>query len=197
MTIATLFSIIAIILGLGMAMTANSLLASALFPQWTSRASQRVGNRPSATLVIGVVTGGLVIAAGLSLLRGGGPAGLLGALLLASAFAFAMVGSSGVAAVIGRRLPSAADADRPWKATIRGWVVVLLASLAPIFGWFIVLPAMILTGFGAALLGLPRRSRVQVQPDRTGELPMAAIALPDEVVAAAPQHDSLAAGIGK
>jgi hypothetical protein len=85
---------------------------------------------------------------------------------MAGTLGFALCGSAGVALAIGEGLPSPADAERPWKAIIRGWVVLSLASLLPVLGWFFVLPIALLMGFGAALVSLFQRDppRSPVRP---------------------------------
>ena len=161
MTMSTLFSIISIILGFGLAMTATSLLATALFPGWTERARQRADRTPIRTFFVGLFLGGVLFLVGLATAQAGGPGGFLGAIVLSSIFGFALVGNAGVMHCIGSGLPSPVDDTRPWKAIIRGWVVVCLASLTPVFGWFIVLPVALFMGFGAGVLGLfqPPRGR--------------------------------------
>jgi hypothetical protein len=62
---------------------------------------------------------------------------------------YASTGVTGLATVIGERLPSPADTRCPWKATIRGGVVLELSYLLPILGWFLLLPASIIIGAGA------------------------------------------------
>ena len=55
---------------------------------------------------------------------------------------------------IGERLASPADAARPWKATLRGGIVLELSYLLPVLGWFVILPLSIIIGCGAATLSL-------------------------------------------
>jgi len=70
---------------------------------------------------------------------------------------FSSTGVSGFATSIGRRLTSPVDTDRPWRATLRGGIVLELSYLLPILGWFIILPASTIIGCGAATLALLRR----------------------------------------
>jgi hypothetical protein len=63
---------------------------------------------------------------------------------------FASVGIAGLTTSIGAKLPSPADIDRPWQATIRGSVVLELAFLLPILGWFVILPSALIIGSGSA-----------------------------------------------
>jgi len=64
---------------------------------------------------------------------------------------YASVGIAGLTTSIGLRLPSPADSERPWQATIRGSVVLELAFLLPILGWFLILPSSLIIGSGSAL----------------------------------------------
>jgi len=77
---------------------------------------------------------------------------------------FSSVGIAGLSTAIGRRLPSPADAERPWKATIRGSVVLELAFLLPILGWFLLLPAALIIGSGAALRSIIRGKALGSNP---------------------------------
>jgi len=166
MTMSTVFSIVSVITGFALSMTATALLASALFPRWVARSRERVRRKPVRTFLIGLVVGGLCALISGATSSGGGPLGFIGAILMAGTLGFALCGSAGVALAIGEGLPSPADAERPWKAIIRGWVVLSLASLLPVLGWFFVLPIALLMGFGAALVSLFQRDppRSPVRP---------------------------------
>jgi hypothetical protein len=59
----------------------------------------------------------------------------------------------------------------PSGAFIRGAVALELAAIFPIVGWFLVIPFVLLAGFGAGLFGLlrwlprPRSSPVRAQAE--------------------------------
>ena len=72
----------------------------------------------------------------------------------------AHTGVSGLATSIGHRLLSPLDQQRPWRSTLRGGVVLELTYLLPFLGWFVILPASIIIGSGAANLGLLSRLRL-------------------------------------
>ena len=169
MTMSTVFSIVSVILGFALSMTATALLAAALLPRWVTRSRERIRRKPIRTFLVGLVLGGVCVLISGATSSGGGPLGFIGAILMAGTLGFALCGSAGVAMAIGEGLPSPADTDRPWKAIIRGWVVLSLASLLPVLGWFFVLPIALLTGFGAALLSLFERTtpRHTVRPSVT------------------------------
>ena len=69
-------------------------------------------------------------------------------------FVYASAGMAGLATCIGLRLTSPADSERPWRATLRGGIVLELAYLLPILGWFLILPVSIIAGSGAVSLAL-------------------------------------------
>lgn len=156
MTMSTLFSIISVIAGFGLSMTATALLAAALFPGWVARARQCVSRMPVRTFMLGLLLGAILLTIGVAMMQAGGPVGFAGAVVAAGTFGLALCGSAGVAMSIGAALRSPADDERPGKAIIRGWVVLFLASLTPILGWFFLLPIALLMGLGAAVLGLLR-----------------------------------------
>lgn len=62
---------------------------------------------------------------------------------------YSNIGVAGLATMIGRKLPSPADLERPWKGTIRGGAVLVLSFLLPILGWFFILPISLIVGSGA------------------------------------------------
>jgi hypothetical protein len=70
---------------------------------------------------------------------------------------FSSTGISGLATSIGRRLASPVDREKSWMATLRGGIVLELSYLLPVLGWFVILPASIIIGCGAATLALLRR----------------------------------------
>ena len=65
---------------------------------------------------------------------------------------FANAGVSGLASMLGARLASPVDLERPWKGTLRGGLVLAFSCLLPLLGWFIVMPCSVLLGLGASLI---------------------------------------------
>jgi hypothetical protein len=77
---------------------------------------------------------------------------------------FANSGVSGLASMLGARLASPVDLERPWKGTLRGGLVLAFSCLLPLLGWFIVMPCSVLLGLGASLVtlfGALRRKKKQ------------------------------------
>jgi hypothetical protein len=155
MTMSDTLIVISLIAGFGTALTAAGLFFHALMPSWVARAEQRARSSTGKSVSLGICLGLVVFFVAVVLMQNPlTPLKIAGIGLLFTELVFAFAGTAGVARFLGSRLPSPADAERPWKAVIRGWVVLYLASLLPVIGWFVFLPVALLTGFGAALLGL-------------------------------------------
>ena len=155
MIMADILFWIAIAIGVLATFIAHWLAAQALMPATVARCSEAYRRRPLACCVIGVfVTVPLVL-----ILLGAVnqiPFPLIKALLvgvLCVPLIIALIGSAGLAQRIGMGLPAPTDLERPWLPVLRGGVVMGLCFIAPILGWFILLPLALLSGVGAWLLG--------------------------------------------
>jgi len=139
------------------------LVSQALWPGRVEIATRHCGNGNLKCFLVGVP----VTLAGVFFAAVVAKAGTFGQL---SAFAvgllyivYANVGVAGFVTHIGRRLSSPADADRPWKATVRGGIALELAWLIPVLGWLGLLPITLILGAGAMTLSFfsaARRSHV-------------------------------------
>jgi hypothetical protein len=122
-----------------------------------------------------------------------GPFGGVSSILVVSIFVlFASSGVAGLATTIGQRLPSPTDTDRPWKATIRGGIVLELAYLVPVLGWFVLLPGSLVVGAGSALrshIGNWRNRAARKKADKT-------LMKETPVIASGPSDISLDGSIG-
>src|SRR5207253_4192180 len=85
----------------------------------------------------------------------GGPGGMAAVASFAFYIVFASIGVAGLASVLGARLRPGATQTR---SIITGGIVLELAFVFPLAGWFFVLPITLITGSGAALRALVRRS---------------------------------------
>lgn len=88
------------------------------------------------------------------------PLFLIGILLL-----YSSVGVAGIATMLGARLSSPGDAERPWKTTLRGGIVLVLSFLFPLLGWFLLLPGSLVIGCGTVTrVLLTSRKRNVIMP---------------------------------
>ena len=71
----------------------------------------------------------------------------------------AFLGSAGLALRIGEGLTDAADEGvaKFWRPVLRGGLVLAPTFLVPFFGWFVLLPWVLVSGVGTAVLTLLAR----------------------------------------
>ena len=155
MIMADILFWIAIAIGVLATLIAHWLVAQALVPKTVERCSEAYARRPIACCLLGVF-----IALPLILILLGAidkiPFPLAKALLVGLVcvpLVIALIGSAGLARRIGLGLPAPADDDRPWLPVARGGLIMGLCFIAPILGWFIMLPLTLLSGVGAWLIG--------------------------------------------
>lgn len=155
MTMADVFSVTFILAGLLITLPALWLLLRALFPGAVDRCRDRIASTPVRCFFLGLLPGFVLFGGAAALANAAGPPGkALAFLLIVAGVLLGGVGLAGFSAVVGDRLPSAADDGRPWRGLVRGAVCLELSFLLPIIGWFGVLPIALTTGLGAALLAI-------------------------------------------
>lgn len=146
-----------IVLGLYLTLVCYWVGAGALFPRMVAACRHRYA-RPVSALFVGLAVGLPLVTLGAAGAQAPQPlvAGLSRTLLVVLVLP-ALVGSAGLALRLGAGLPSPADQAMPWRASLRGGVVLAGMFLLPFAGWFVVLPATLVSGFGVALSALYRR----------------------------------------
>lgn len=160
MLMADVFLVVFLILGLFLALPGYWLLSRALFPRLTEGSRRCYEKMPVRTTLTGVgITVLLVIVSALLVSIPAAPLQTIGVLFISASVAFALSGAGGLCALIGTRLASPADEHRPWRATLRGGIVLELSFLLPLAGWFLLLPLALISGAGAATIALFRRRR--------------------------------------
>lgn len=160
MILADVTAVIASLIGLLAAVPALFLTVRAVLPGLTDQTTRRFGRTPWLTLPVGVVLLIPLLLPALGLVSWGpGPVRGLGILWLGVWLLVAMIGATGLATHIGGALAGPADAGRPWLATLKGGLVLVLVCGLPIVGWFLLLPAALVAGTGAAGLGAVFRLR--------------------------------------
>jgi len=138
----------------------------ALLGKRLEHASSALERRPLGSTVVGLVLGLVSFLLFAVLTKGGGGAKLLATLVAAAFVASALVGLTVVASHLGARMPTPADEASPHRQTLRGALVLELASIFPVFGWFLVFPVSIASGLGAIVIGALKK--------KTASAPLAA-----------------------
>jgi hypothetical protein len=155
---ADVYAVFGTLLALGIAFPGLLTGGWLLFPEIVGRARVRVAGTPWRSFFFGIA--GVLVLALPALLLNAMPLGLakLAAVFIVfGAFGVATLGAAAVAAELGDRLRvhSAASLTAA-GAFVRGAIALELAAVFPIVGWFLVIPGVLLAGFGAGLFGLLR-----------------------------------------
>lgn len=142
--------------------TSVALMAvlGALFPKWIRNGRQVADRMPGRSLLLGLVNLSFLAAVFVAF------SGLAGSLSLnflylpaLGVLALGVVGGSFAlvitAELVAERLfPGRSALDRTW----RGGLAVVLACMTPFVGWFVLLPYMVMLGFGAFIIGFFQRT---------------------------------------
>lgn len=126
------------------------LAAAALFPAHVTRCSAQFG-RPVLTTLTGLLLAVVPISGGMAVLNAA-PAAVkwIGLFLVGVPLLAGLVGSAGLARRIGVGLPAPHDDTQPWRAVLRGGVVLALTFLLPVLGQILLIPLVLASGAGAA-----------------------------------------------
>ncbi len=167
MLMADTMAIFFVILGLLLAFPALWLLCSGLWPHAVKRAHSYADQGIVKPLLIGLPLTmiGIVMVGILKNLPGA--VGTIGAIIVGSTVAlFANAGLAGLVASLGQKLAARTDEEIGWRVSLRGGIVLVLSFLLPVLGWFILLPASMMVGFGLAALSLFRRNELLATKQR-------------------------------
>lgn len=155
---ADVYAVFGTLLALGIAFPGLLTGSWLVFPDTVDRAGARITTTPLRSFFLGV--GGVILTAIVVTLLNAMPFGLtkfLGVLLTFAAFGVATVGAAALAVHLGDRLRDhGAPTLTRAGAVVRGAVVLELAAVFPLVGWFLVIPAVLLMGFGAGIFALLR-----------------------------------------
>jgi hypothetical protein len=148
-TIGDVFSVVSVLIGIGVTSWAFLLMCSLLFASRMEIAHQAVVSSSKKCAGLGIlVTGGGFF--GLTILNVPNPLiKLLGLLMIASYFALAAVGASGVALVAASRLKDQSNALSDYHAFSRASGFLVMSALLPVLGWFLFAPLLLLVSSGA------------------------------------------------
>lgn len=161
MIMADVFKILFLILGMLICTVSYWLMFSALFAPAVNRAQQALAARPLRVLLMGALIGIPLVLLGLALAaNGAGPLKLLGVTLLILLTTAALFGSTGLVRMVGLGLGNPQTPRSNGSVVLRGGSVVAIACVFPLVGWFLLLPVVLIVGFGAMLQGLRRQSPV-------------------------------------
>ncbi len=139
------------------------LATFALWPELVRRGAERYSRPFHATLmgllivVPGALAGAALAAAKQPIFK------FVGVTALGAVFLIGLAGSAGLCLRVGRGLASPADREQPWRAVLRGGIVMAFVCLFPIIGWIGVLFWMLISGCGVIALSRGSNTRTTEQ----------------------------------
>lgn len=152
MIMADVFKILFLILGMLICTSSYWLLFASLFPRTVGRAQQAILGRPYRIFMTGALVGVPLTLIGFSMLtQGAGPVKFIGAFIVMSITLAALFGSTGLVRQVGLGLDSGHSERSNGGLVLRGGAVVSIACVLPFVGWFMIIPIVLVLGFGAAL----------------------------------------------
>jgi hypothetical protein len=158
-----LLALLIVLAVFGTGTAALTLVLDVLFPQFIRRARGTAERMPIRSGIVGLINLAFFSILSLAILsiaqeaEGGGSGGaavllrLLGGIIITVLVAFIAFGIAAVARWIGERIAPGASAARQ---SLGGIAALELASLAPVVGWFLVLPLVVLVGYGAVIIAM-------------------------------------------
>ncbi len=152
-TILSLFSFVTL--------TALLTTTTYLIPQRAERAKQIWQERPRRAFIVGVIN--LLFFGVLATVfsQGGEIGGLLALLILLTLLGLAILGLTGLVLILRQRFyPPHEETDFSLLAvTTRSSAILVAAFLAPIIGWFILAPILLVQGLGIGIMIWLRRDK--------------------------------------
>jgi hypothetical protein len=179
MNLADVFTFLFVILGFLIVYVGYWLMAFGLFPQQTQRCADQISRAPVKTPVVGAALLVPLVSLGffISSKAPNAVGKILGIGLVLVVLLVALFGAAGLALRIGEGLKSTRDEHEPWRRVLRGGIVLGLTFVMPFLGTFVLMPFAFLAGFGAMVLGRPRRERV-IQTEAIPAAPVTAPSAP-------------------
>ena len=137
------------------------ILIPYLWPQRSTQASQILDKSPGRSFIIGFVNMLFFGILAIFLSQQGDFAGLLALLLLLALLGITVLGMGGFLLLLTSRLFF--QPENELKARLKTAVLLILALFAPILGWFIFTPLLLIFGLGAGIVALFRRQKPKAE----------------------------------
>lgn len=169
MIMADVFKILFLILGMLMCTVSYWLVFVALFPRHVAHTQQLIVARPYWVFIRGALLGVPLTLFGMALTaNGAGPLKLLGVVCLMTVTLVALFGSTGLVRQVGLGLAGNGGGRNDGALVLKGGAAVSIACVLPLVGWFMVIPLVLIAGFGAAVPLFWNRRREVVAGVSTG-----------------------------
>jgi len=152
MIVADILMWFLLIAGTYIVINAYWLTTQGLFPEFVDRSRERIRRSPLKAFFLGMAGSVPAVILGIAMFRAPNPVfKFVGATVLLLVILTVLMGSAGVAALVGAGLGGADDERTCWKRTWRGGLVLGLTFILPLIGWLLILPGTLAIGIGAGI----------------------------------------------
>lgn len=149
--------LIAILLASAVTIVALLVLLPFLIPRRVERTRQIVQTMPGRSFAIGLVNTLFFLVVAAIFAQGGDGGGLIALLIILALLAGAAIGLAGLVLLLRERIYPETAKLAGLNTTVKTAVLLTLAGLLPLLGWFVLTPILLLVGLGAAIMALVRR----------------------------------------
>lgn len=150
MTFGDVLAVVASLLGICISAWTTLVLFSLFFPARAFQAANSIRRSASGMALRGFGIAAVLIVATLVLFNLHNPLSTVAAwIVLLALLSLAALGGSGLALLAADRVQDHEPRLSPYAALMRGAALVVVPGLLPVFGWFLVGPAMLFVGVGA------------------------------------------------
>lgn len=155
MTFGDVLAVVAGLIGICISAWTTLVLFSLFFPQRSTQAANSIRRSASGMALRGFGIALLVTIAAVVLFSIHRPLPtLLAWLVVLGLLSLAALGGSGLTMLAADRVQEHEPHLSPYAALMRGAALVVVPGLLPVFGWFLVGPAMLFVGVGAGTKAL-------------------------------------------
>lgn len=166
-TIGDSFAVVALLGGICLSAWALIMAVALVFPSKAAQGRDRLVGKPWASFFIGMLMWASIGVVSMGLLASPLPlaklVGWVGILALAS---IAAVGSAGLATLASERLSAMAPDATPYASLSKSTATIVIASLVPVLGWFLIVPFLVFASTGAGVAALRHRAVETVEATR-------------------------------
>lgn len=128
------------------------VVVALLFVQRSNQAADAITTSPWKHGFLGFIVTLVLGPIGIAMIQIPNPLGrLFGLMTLVGLLALAAIGGAGVALIAARRIRALDSSVTPFGALCRGAAFVVVPSLVPLLGWFLIGPALFFVGLGAGI----------------------------------------------